>query len=59
MQIEPRTNEFENSQQHIWGRKINGNWYAFVHVKISCTQPRLVVTREEPNGWTDVHRFTA
>jgi len=58
MQIGPRTDEFENQQQHIWIRHINGNWYAFVHVKVSRTQPRIVVAREDASGWTDIHRFT-
>jgi hypothetical protein len=59
MQISPRIDESESRQQHIWVRQINGTWYAFVHVKESRTQPRLVVSREDPDGWTDVHCFTA
>lgn len=59
MQIGPRTDDLENRDQHIWLRRINGVQYAFVHVKISRTQPRIVVTRENANGWTDIHRYTA
>lgn len=58
MQIGPRTERFDNQQQHIWTRQINGTWYAFVHVKISRTAPRVVVAREDADRWTDVHRFT-
>jgi hypothetical protein len=56
--IEPRTNECDSQRQHFWTREINGNWYSFVHVKISRTQPRIVVSRETPDGWVDVHTFT-
>lgn len=59
MNIGPRTNQHINQQQHIWLRRINGTWYSFVHVKISRTQSRLVVAREDADGWTDVHTFTA
>lgn len=59
MKIGPRIHEFENQQQHVWTRLINGTCYAFVYVKVSRTQPRLVVTREDADGWTDVHRLAA
>lgn len=58
MQIGPRTGEMENQHQHCWTREINGTTYGFVHVKISRTRPRVVVTREDPDGWADVHRYT-
>lgn len=59
MEIGPRTYEQENRQQHQWLRCINGTWYHFLHVKQSRTQPRVVVTREEPGAWIDVHQFPA
>lgn len=59
MQISPRTDEQENQQSHIWTRQINGTWYSFVHVKVSRTQPRIVVSREDADGWTTVHTMTA
>ncbi len=59
MPIGPRTHEYENHQSHIWTRQINGTWYAFTHVKVSRTQPRIVVDREDADGWTTIHTLTA
>ena len=58
MRIGPRVHEHNNQQQHTWLRQINGTWYAFVHIKVSRTHPRLVVSREDPDGWTDIHRLS-
>lgn len=60
MEIGPRFEEHENQMQHFWTRRINGTPYFFLHVKVSRTQPRIVVMREdEDGGAVDVHRFAA
>ncbi|WP_329126175.1 hypothetical protein [Streptomyces sp. NBC_01353] len=57
--IGPRTDEFDNQKQRQWMRRIGGTLFHFLHVKVSTTHPRIVVTRETPEGWDVVHTFSA
>lgn len=53
----PRVNDHEDQTQHTWNRRIGNTWYAFAHIKDTHTEPRIVVMREEKDGWVDAHRF--